>query len=307
MIGNNVYEFIANDDECFGRTDDAGLTKQEITVSLVDSGNGQDMSMLSASNARLTSSLVDASLIQPAGGYDLGIAIDITNVSSETICGFTNDNAYLRDSSNAELADIGDVEILGDAYFGVSGRNLEYHENCIPVGQTRTMWGDAMIGHEELIAGQDTLTQGNFAALDHIVLAVDFDVAETRSDDYFLAALNPTEAIWESDGVNHAITLSFLNMTANSVYFRRDNVEIIFFDNAGYVIGNVGAEISDFLDVDESALTDDYYLLAAMGGIISIKDTMFNTTIMAGRASKAVVTLEVCDQATSQSNCAAQF
>ncbi len=229
VVGNNTYEFIADDGECFGTVKDFGLIKQQVSLFLKPLNNSEALISLSES-AKLTSEQI--TILSPSGGYNLRVAMELSNTSSIDLC-IDLDDASLRNLAGEEIAEIGRLRIFGDMYYGRTSLREEYHSNCVPAGQTRTIWGSLTIGHEANHPEARTLSVEEFATLDHIVVGVKVDIPRetdmlTNSvliNDYFLASLKPSEAIWSTeheviqniDYYEYTIVNSFINMTDRSV------------------------------------------------------------------------------------------
>ncbi len=309
VVGNNTYEFIANAGECFGTVEDFGLTKQEFPVS-IDLGNNSEELISLSPTAKLTSELITT--IAPSGGYQLRVAIEMSNTSLENIC-IDFHGASLRNLAGGEIADMGRLNIFGDMYYGEASGGVKYHSDCVPAGQTRTVWGSVIISHEAFPGSPEapTLTIESFATLDHIVVVVDdLDIPEQRSDDYFLEPLIPSEAVWSTeheviqniDYYGYKIVNSFLNMTNHPVIFNTQLVHIVYFDEEGYINYDSLSSIAEFLGIDSDDLTDSDFRLDAMGGTLSVQDQYFpivpsrGATTIVGRSKKAVISLDICDK-----------
>ncbi len=298
VIGNNVYEFIASDGECFGTTEDHGLTKQEIPVTLDPRSTNTSEYSVSA-NAKVTIE----------GTHNFHLVFDITNTSSQLVCPLAED-ILLQNSANEEIADLGAGVTLGDIYYGITIRNPEYDNRCIPVGETRTVWIHSRQSPSRVTAEQ-------LATLDHIAVNIEGRIPDPFLNERTPVPIRASQAIWDSEGASgqygYTITNTFLNMTANQVYFRRDNVTVLYFDEDGYLVFNHISEISEFLDIGDDDLTDSDYLLTASGGTLSVREHYSpivpaqGATNIVGRASKVVLHLETCDVESSQSLCDAAY
>lgn len=308
VIGNNTYVFNASEGECFGTVADFNLVKREVPVILESSSDNTDISLISTSgNGRLA---IDGGGIGAFGANTwVYFSVDITNNSTEVLCFESGETASFRDASENELVDMYPVDTLGDAYGSGLGPDLE--NTCIPVGETRTLWGSDITSQ----------TPDQLAALDHITLLTEFDVMDGAVNPYFLKPLIPQSTTWNSeskfqggaDTYGYTLVNTFVNMNDSAYYFRSRLVDVTYFDENNYLIFNTLSTIDDFLGIDDKELVDENYLLAAMGGSISIQDAFspivpsMGATNIVGRASKVVVHLQVCDDAESQARCKFQY
>lgn len=292
VIGNNTYEFRAGEGECFGQIEDRVMTKWEVPVSLAAQNNVFDISLVEVvGNGRLT-----------RDGLYLYFVVDIKNTKDVNVCLRGRGEASILDAGDEELGRLGSIDLLGDVLSTGSSRYLSPLENnCIPPGATRTLWH----------SGAGRLSSSKDSFVSRLLLSLDVTAVDPSPDRYFLEPLTPQEAIWTngtavSDSFRYALALKFLNMTNSSVYVPKRAVAALYFDDNDFLVYDQLSSVDEFLGLDEKDLTDEDYLLPAMGGELGVLHVYGPPAMIKARASKVVVNLRICDDARSSYDCREQ-
>ena len=291
LIGNNLYEFVADEEACFGTTEDFSLLKREVSLELNNSETNSEYLSISITG-KLASKEVPSSDGEVTKLY---FSFDVTNTSSLALCiNFQNRNGALLREGNNTIGEFS-LEILGDMFYAEN----KYRNNCIPTGETRMAWAEVV---PSLIAKQENV--------DNILIQPDvIELFPVNDDQFFLPALTPESGVWASsvkelagnDSYSYEITTGFINDTPDPVQLRYETADLLFLDENGYLIEQVSASVADYLEKDTKDLVDADLTLDESGGTIKLLNEYSNitpafgaTAQILGRANRAVVHLNIC-------------
>lgn len=284
LVGNNIYEFTSDEAMCFGKNADLSSVKQEVAVELdteayANHPDAQYTDLINVSSVGKLTSKVSF------GFTTVWLVFEITNVHTSPVC-IRLDEAEFVDNLGESLGTISLDHVIGDNYLDTSRRIRNY---CIPSGSTRLAWGSST----------GALTQGDLEQVDAIKILPDniyLDSENSLNIPEFLPALEPVSLEWQrnpsdinGDSLVSGNMITFTNNTAGDLSFKDDLVDVLIFDENGYLLDDALGDVSDYLGLDGRAYGDDL-IVPALGGSITLHQ---NTYTSYGPAKKIIVHLEL--------------
>jgi len=292
VIGNNHYEFYADNEQCFGTVKDFSLAKREVSLELDTSEANSEYLSISTSGGKLAHKTV------PDGEGDstiLYFSFDLTNTSPSILClNFKNrEGATLRDGEN--VIDSFSVELVGDMFYA----NGKYENTCIPSGETRIAWARSVLS-----------LGNNLEKVNNILIQPDdIDLYSIEENQYFLPTLTPVSSVWASNvkkvagnaSYHYQLTSSLTNNTQETIELRSESVNTLFFDEQGYLIEQLKSSVADYLEKSPNDLSKDDLTLSPGGNILNMIDEYSSivpaygaTAQILGRSEKLVIHLDTC-------------
>ena len=307
VIGNNLFVFEAATGQCFGRAEEAAnLDKRLVPVTAtqaVDDGIGEPLLTVPAQGRVVIGRVVSASDPDSAITSDTFI-IDLSNTHSSSVC--VSGEVDIVDASGQVFDGFGTLKMAGDQYErpAVVGEFLvtppRNFNNCIPPGDTRSMFGD-------YFSTTDIVEGGVLPNYDSLELRLDVEVLDATA--VRGEPLAPGELQWTAlppvvgsllGEFPYRTSVTVQNLTSQSSTIFGRTGDLLFLDNDGFLLHIEAATIDEFLGVDADELTDEDATLSASGGtvgfatpetttVLSEIDTEFN-----GPANRALLHISRC-------------
>jgi hypothetical protein len=275
---NNLYAYVAESNNCFGIREDVYQRK---TVPLIISEVDDDIASapfdLHAST-HVKISAIPNRLEQNTYYF----TFEITNDGVIPYCSLRITSLSFLNDTDQELLKINSTHVVGDTFQRVNRQGrVSYEEDCIAPGATLTVFGYTPLGDIDINSVTQVVTGLGISRYTYLA----------SSDYHILPKLTPQEMSWNSSRMNSAypgLYVSLMNPLDYAIRLRDNAIRTLFFDDEGYVVGNVYVWLYEGLEKDEIELTDSDYVIPASGGLLLLADDIADIAAVTPSTAKKV-------------------
>jgi hypothetical protein len=276
----NIYSFEVSSGNCLGIAEDNSPRKTvPLSVSLIEVDDDiitdTEFSIESSVRIYLRTSGLNF------GGYDLNVAVDMTNGSDSYYCYDMSDIVFSDADGNVLVDDAGDVSGWGGALYQTS---YDTRHRCLPPGTTFTYIAKSFYVSEETF---NSIESASMESIELDLLSYGYSLAET---------MTTSSMDWISPGLGSlsypTLSVSFTNTTGGQIELEDNTSRVWFFDDDGYALSSSSVYLEDGLGIDEDDLTDEDYIID-VDESFTLNDTYAdNAAVTPSSATSARVYLE---------------
>ncbi len=220
LIGNNMYEFMAQAEGCFGmKSDGENLKKASVPLEIIFPVTDE------------ISVTPSARLVSAKDGFDTWFyfAFEVTNESQQLYCNIYISGSEVVEASGIHHKSLSSGYLWGDLYADALGNS--YDDSCIPPGETRTYY-DSFVDQES-----------TYDATDVAKLVFKKVKGSPQDPDFFSprSALMAQEFTWQSQAVFNTgynfdllSKMDFVNPGPGAITLENDYFQMVYLDEQGY-------------------------------------------------------------------------